>query len=95
MRTAFLLTALILGCVSPAAASPMPPSTPAYLGPPAPVFPQRADRAFFRLRSEIVELRRIGMEMRAGDGGRLTREHRDDLQARIDAAYQRYRDSQR
>lgn len=95
MRTSFLLTALMLGCVAPAAAAPMPPATPAYLGPPAPIFPRRADPAFLRLRSEIVELRRVGLTWRASDGGTLTPEHRDELQARIDAAYQRYRDSRR
>lgn len=93
MRTAFLLTVLIIGCVSTADAAPMPASTPAYLGPPAPIFPRRADPAFIRLRSEIIALRRIGIEWRASDGGTLTAAHRDELQTRIDAAYQRYRDS--
>lgn len=90
MRTAFLLTVLMLGCVSPAVASPVPPPAPVVYGPPSPTFPPRVDRAFIQLRSEIIELRRIALELQANDGGTLTKGHRDFLQARIDAAYRRY-----
>ena len=95
MRTAVLLTALILGCVSPAVAAPSPPGpSPVLYGPPSPSFPQRANPAYIRLRSELLELRRVGLEWRASDGGTLSAEHRDALQARIDAAYQRYFEAQ-
>jgi hypothetical protein len=94
MRKAFLLTGLMLSCMSPAVAlepgSPMLPGSPMVYGPPGPSLPQRRDRAFTLLRSEIIDLRHQAIALKASDGGTLTTEHRDGIQARIDAAYQRY-----
>ena len=94
MRKAFLLTGLILGCMSPAVAAPLPPSHPIVYGPPASIPPPR-DRAFIRLRSELRDLREIGLALRESDGGTLTTEHRDFIQTRIDAALAAYRQSPR
>ncbi|HEV2817700.1 MAG TPA: hypothetical protein VGW40_10850 [Allosphingosinicella sp.] len=92
MRKAFLLTGLILGCMSPAVASgPLPAPAPLVNGPPAAIPPPARDRAFIRLRSELRDLRRIGLALRESDGGTLTREHRDFIQARIDDAFAAYR----
>lgn len=95
MRKAFLLTCLILGGMSPAAAQLMLPGTPPIAAAPAPGLPPRsipphADRAFNQLRSEIIDLRHQALALQASDGGRLTNEHRDTIQTRIDAAYRRY-----
>jgi hypothetical protein len=95
MRQAFLLTGIMLSCISPAVASPLPPPSPIIYGPPASVPAPRRDRAFVLLRSEIIDLRQVGLAFQASDGGKMTTEHRDYLQARIDAAYQRYHDSHR
>ena len=91
MRKALLLSALILGCASPAFASPQDLGTQGYYGPPASIAPPAPDRAFRRLTSRLVELRRIALEMRASDGGTLTAEHSDSIQAKIDAAFAAYR----
>jgi hypothetical protein len=95
MRKAFLLTGLVLGCVSPAAAQLMLPGSPPIAAAPAPGLPQRSipphgDRAFNQLRSEIIDLREQALALQASDGGTLTNEHRDTIQTRIDAAYRRY-----
>ena len=99
MRRAFLLTGLILGCMSPAVAQLLPGSPPIAMAP-GPSLPQRTipphgNRAFNQLRSEIIALREEAIAMQAGDGGTLTTEHRDNIQSRIDAAYRRYRFAQR
>ena len=75
----------------PAAAAPLPASAPIVNGPPASIPPPRSDRSLIRLRSELRDLRRIGLELRASDGGTLTTEHRDFIQTRIDAALAAYR----
>lgn len=94
MRKAFLLTGLILSCVSPAVAAPVR-DTPIVYGPPASIPPPRRDRAFILLRSEIIDLRQLGLALQASDGGTLKTEHRDFIQTRIDAAYRRYHNSRR
>jgi hypothetical protein len=93
MKKAFLLTALILGCMAPAFAEPYP--APMIYQPPGPSLPPRSDRAFILLRSEMIDLRRLGLALQASDGGTLTTEHRDEIQARIDAAYRRYHNARR
>ena len=95
MRKAFLLTGLILGCMSPSVASSQaaPFAAPLYVSAPASVPPQRSDPAFTLLRSELMDLRRQGLALRASDGGTLTAEHRDYIQVRIDAAYRRYHEA--
>lgn len=91
MRKALLLSALILGCTSPAFASPQDLGTQAFYGPPASIPPPARDRAFRRLASQLDDLRRIALEMRARDGGTLTSEHSDSIQVKIDAAFAAYR----
>ena len=95
MRKAFLLTGIILGCASPAVASPSLPGAPLIYGPPASTPPPRIDHGFALLRSEIIDLRQRALALRASDGGKLTTEHRDLIQTQIDAAYRRYRNSRR
>jgi hypothetical protein len=97
MRKAFLLTGLIVGCTSPALASPSPalPGAPLIYQPPSAMPPPRIDRAFETLRSEIIDLRQRALALRASDGGKLTSEHRDTIQAQIDEAYRRYRSARR
>ena len=91
MRKAFLLSALILGCMAPAFATPLPPAAPVYYGPPPSIPPPAPDRAFRRLTAQMVELRRTALELRESDGGTLTAEHRDSIQTKIDAAFALYR----
>ena len=91
MRKAILMSGLILSCMSPAFAQFHPPSAPVVWGPPPSIPPPAPDRAYRRLVSELAELRQIGLELRASDGGTLTAEHRDSLQMRIDAAFAVYR----
>ena len=91
IKKALLLSGLILSCLSPAIAERLPPPTPVVNGPPPSIPPPAPDRAFRRLTSELVELRRIALELQASDGGTLTEEHRVYIQARIDAAFAVYR----
>jgi hypothetical protein len=100
MRKASLLAGLILSCTSPAVAQLMLPGTPPIAAAPSPSLPLRTiprhgNRAFNQLRSEIIDLRQQALALRASDGGRLTSEHRDTIQTRIDAAYRRYQFAQR
>ena len=93
MRKALLLAGLFVSCTSPGVAAP--PATPSFgspvwSGPPGVSVPQRSDRAFTLLRSEIIGLRQEAIALQASDGGTLTAEHRDSIQTRIDAAYQQY-----
>ena len=96
MRKAVLSAVLILGLMPPAFAQPASGTRPAfgspvYYGPPAPSLPPRGDRAFLRLKSRMIDLRQQAIALQASDGGTLTPEHRDFIQARIDLAYRRYR----
>ena len=91
MRTARLMSGLFLGCMSPAFAAPPPGHEPMYYGPPPSIPPPATDRAYRRLVSELTELRRVALELQASDGGTLTAEHSDYIQARIDAAFADYR----
>ena len=91
MRRALLVSGLILGCMSPAFAAPPPGLSSTYYGPPPSIPPPAPDRAYRRLVSELTELREIALELQASDGGTLTAEHSDYIQARIDAAFAVYR----
>ena len=91
MRRAFLLSGLILGCLSPAFAAPPAGLSSTYYGPPPSIPPPAPDRAYRRLVSELTELREIALELQASDGGTLTAEHSDYIQMRIDAAFADYR----
>jgi len=93
MRKAFLLTGLILSCMSPAVAQLLPAPAPIVNGPPAPTLPPRRSPGYTRLMSELRDLREIALALRESDGGTLTTEHRDSIQTRIDAAYRRYHNS--
>ena len=91
MRRVFFLAGLILAGMSPAIASAQGLSfsgSTMITGPAGP--PSRTDRAFTLLRSQIIALRQEAIALQARDGGTLTAEHRDAIQERIDAAYQRY-----
>lgn len=90
MRNIVFLASLVLGGAAPALALPSPPLAPVVNAPP-PAIPPARDRDFLRLNSELLEIRRLGLELRADDGGTLTAEHRDLVQARIDAAFAEYR----
>jgi hypothetical protein len=95
MRNAVLPAVLILGFMPPAVAQPAPgtPPTfgsPVYYGAPGPFVPPRADRAFLRLKSRMIDLRQQAIALQASDGGTLTPEHRDFIQAKINLAYRRY-----
>ena len=92
MRKALLMTGLILGCLSPAFAAPSGTGhAPIVYGPPPSIPPPAPDRSYRRLVSELTELREIALELQASDGGTLTAEHSDQIQARIDAAFANYR----
>ena len=91
MRKAFLITGIILSCMSPAFGAPPPGLSSTYYGPPPSIPPPAPDRAYRRLVSELTELREIALELQASDGGTLTAEHSDQIQARIDAAFAAYR----
>ena len=91
MRKALLVAGLILGGMSPAFAAPNPGYAPVVYGPPPSIPPPAPDRAYRRLVSELTELRQIALELQVSDGGTLTEEHSDYIQARIDAAFAVYR----
>jgi hypothetical protein len=53
--------------------------------------PTARAHALGRLRSELRDLRRLGLALRGADGGTLTPEHLAFIQARLDAAQAAYR----
>ena len=92
MRNALLLSGFILSCASPAFAQTIPATAPLGVNIPPPSIPApRRDRDFDRLVSELTEVRQDALELRESDGGTLSDEHRDAVQARIDDAFARYR----
>ncbi|MBV9884081.1 MAG: hypothetical protein JO276_13815 [Sphingomonadaceae bacterium] len=93
MRKAVLLTGVILSCISPAAAQTQLTPAPIIYGPPGPSLPLRVTPGYTRLIAELRGLREEALALRESDGGRLTTEHRDFIQARIDAAYRRFDDT--
>ena len=93
MRKAVLLTGAVLGCVSPVAAQLSVAPAPIIYGPPGPSLPPRVTPGYTRLMSELRGLRQDALALLESDGGRLTAEHRDLIQARIDAAHRRFDDT--
>lgn len=102
MVRALVLSGLFLAAASPAFAQRAPASAWAapgaserpisYLaGTDSPGAPGARAHAFIRLRSELRELRSLGLALRAADGGTLAPEHLAFIQARLDAAQAAYR----
>ena len=89
MKKAVLLLALLATGASPAAAQSGGYAAPVNQ-PPEPVLPRRADLACSRLVAELRALRAEALAQQQRDGGTLTPEHRALIQARLDAAWQRY-----
>jgi hypothetical protein len=96
MIRALLWSGLALALASPAVAQPistMSGADQAYplAGAHATGQPTAGAHAFGRLQSELRELRRLGLALRAADGGTLSPEHLAFIQTRIDAALAAYR----
>lgn len=97
MIRSLLLGGLALALSSPAVAQPMSTMPGAahegyYLaGAHATGQPTARTHALGRLRSELRDLRRLGLALREADGGTLTPEHLALIQARLDAAQAAYR----
>jgi len=101
MVRALVLSGLFLAAASPAIGQRAPASAWAsgasarpisYLaGADSPGAPGARAHAFIRLRSELRELRSLGLALRAADGGTLAPEHLAFIQARLDAAQAAYR----